>query len=120
MIQRRRTTRCALEPPDGTQAPKGSELLIIVVLEPIDRSSNIKQVCPAIGRFRQICAEHSWDKSQVFFHRSGGGCYCACPEGPCQHVWDGPEESDPDEGWSSATCSRCGMSALGHDLRCSP
>lgn len=46
------------------------------------------------------------------------GCYCACPEGPCQHVWDGPEYRE--ENMSSVTCSRCGEPAIYHDMRCGP
>lgn len=47
-----------------------------------------------------------------------GQCYCACPDGPCQHIWDGPEYSE--DNMSSVTCSRCGAVALYHDLRCAP
>lgn len=62
-------------------------------------------------------AEQGWDPAQTAFHASHmHGCYCACPEGPCQHVWDGPEEEG--DNYSSATCSRCGTSAMSHDMRC--
>lgn len=71
-----------------------------------------------------ICAEHGWDRSKVSFHASHAGeCYCACPEGPCQHVWDGPEWTDDDgsgASCSSVTCSRCGTPAIFHDMRCGP
>jgi hypothetical protein len=50
---------------------------------------------------------------------STGKCYCACPDGPCQHVWDGPEYNE--ENMSSVvTCSRCGEPAIYHDMRCGP
>lgn len=44
-------------------------------------------------------------------------CYCACSQGgPCEHKWDGkPYETDDGSVWS-ATCSRCGMTALGHNM----
>ena len=45
-------------------------------------------------------------------------CYCDCPEGPCEHVWDGPAYEN--ESVSSATCSRCGMTAFSHDMRVAP
>ena len=47
-------------------------------------------------------------------------CKCRCPDGPCEHVWDGPwwESEDGTEG--SATCSRCGMLASDHDLWVAP
>ncbi len=45
-------------------------------------------------------------------------CYCACPEGPCEHKWDGvPYESD--NCWST-TCSRCGCTSMSHDMRVCP
>lgn len=66
-----------------------------------------------------VCAKQGWDRGKVTFHAHGfHGCYCACPEGPCQHVWDGPEHSD--DGMVSATCSRCGTVAAFHDMRCGP
>lgn len=66
-----------------------------------------------------ICAEEGWDPAMVSVHSShAGNCYCACPDGPCQHVWDGkPYEEDCC--WS-ATCSRCGTLALSHDMRVGP
>ena len=46
-------------------------------------------------------------------------CFCACTTGgPCEHTWDGePYES---EGCWSTTCSRCGTTAMSHDLRVAP
>lgn len=46
-------------------------------------------------------------------------CNCACPDGPCEHVFDGPWmefENSEGGGGGSATCSRCGMSAIDHSL----
>lgn len=59
------------------------------------------------------------------YHVSGAGmCYCACPDGPCQHIWDGPEEIETDSDdrpcGSSVTCSRCGTPAVYHDIRVMP
>lgn len=69
------------------------------------------------------CAEQGWDRSEVTFHAHGmHGCYCACPDGPCQHIWDGPEVTSDDEDagfWSSGSCSRCGAVAMFHSMRCS-
>jgi hypothetical protein len=56
-------------------------------------------------------------------------CKCQCPDGPCEHVWDGPvigllgydtRLGRPYAFGRSSTCSRCGMSAFDHDLRVSP
>lgn len=76
-----------------------------------------------------VCKEHGWDRSKVGVHASHThGCYCACPDGPCQHQWDGPEvplgleEGEPESeahGWARS-CSRCGVDAMSHDMRCAP
>lgn len=77
----------------------------------------------------RICAEQGWDRSKVGFHASHtDGCYCACPDGPCQHVWNGRTvpiglEEGEDESKAlgfSTTCSRCGTDAMSHDIRCAP
>jgi hypothetical protein len=70
-----------------------------------------------------ICAKHGWDASSAHAHVSHTGsaeCYCACPDGPCQHVWDGEWYVSEDDGLHSATCSRCGAIAAYHDMRCGP
>lgn len=66
-----------------------------------------------------VCREQGWDEKKAHVHVSGSkDCYCACPDGPCQHVWNG---ADLDMGSTvSTTCSRCGMSAFSHDMRCIP
>ncbi len=72
---------------------------------------------------RDVCEEHGWPRAEVHAHVSHTGkCYCACPDGPCQHVWDGPEYIENDEGgfMSSRTCSRCGAVAAHHDMRWMP
>lgn len=70
----------------------------------------------------EMCKENGWDPAKVAFHTSNSGpCYCACPEGPCQHIWDGPEYVEKDQGYmSSTTCSHCGAVAAYHDMRCGP
>jgi len=45
------------------------------------------------------------------------GCKCQCPDGPCEHVWDHWAET---ENGGTAICSRCGMDAMSHDMRCGP
>lgn len=55
-----------------------------------------------------------------------GGCRCECSQPArggariCEHVWDGPVETIADTAageLQSATCSRCGMTALDHHTR---
>lgn len=51
---------------------------------------------------------------------SNSKCKCQCPDGPCEHKWDGPwEEFDGGRGGTS-TCSRCGTTSLSHALWCGP
>lgn len=67
----------------------------------------------------RICKEQGWDLANTHVHCSHSSiCYCDCPDGPCQHVWNGPEEVG--DNYSSVTCSRCGMSAISHDMRYGP
>lgn len=72
-----------------------------------------------------VCEKQGWDRNKVHFHAHVTECYCACPDGPCQHVWDGPEWTDAEEGSEdfncvSRTCSRCGSIAMYHDMRFAP
>jgi len=67
----------------------------------------------------EICEKHGWDQTKVGVHVPGAGdCYCACPDGPCQHLWNGPDYIE--EGMVSVTCSRCKTPAIYHDMRCAP
>jgi hypothetical protein len=43
-----------------------------------------------------------------------GVCKCNCPDGPCEHVWDG--EIVEEDGMTTVTCSRCGKWAVNHDM----
>lgn len=54
-------------------------------------------------------------------HHNPGACYCACTTaGPCEHRWDGDgAEFDDGRAWT-ATCSRCGDTAIGHAMRVLP
>jgi hypothetical protein len=78
---------------------------------------------------RGICETQGWDFQKVSFHQSGAhGCYCACPDGPCQHVWSGPDvpigledgEDASQARGGSVSCSLCGQDAMSHDFRCAP
>lgn len=67
----------------------------------------------------KIARKWDVDPSEIRLHDCGTGpCYCACPDGPCQHIWNGPEYRE--ENMSSVTCSRCGEPAIYHDMRCGP
>lgn len=69
-----------------------------------------------------IRSEEVGENAKMTVHICGPGtarCACACPDGPCDHRWDGAW-IDVDEQESTATCSRCGMSALSHGLWVAP
>ena len=55
---------------------------------------------------------------------SSGPCKCACATGgTCEHVWDGEEQEGECSGggfFSTTTCSRCGMTAISHDMFVAP
>lgn len=56
----------------------------------------------------------------TFVHISGGsGCYCACPDGPCEHDFKGWRNFADGNGGEQA-CRICGMGAMSHSLRCGP
>ena len=68
----------------------------------------------------EFCEERGWDRSKVLFHASGAdGCYCACPDGPCEHEFDGWREFEDGRG-GEQVCRKCGMGAMGHSLRFLP
>ena len=60
------------------------------------------------------------DKVQTFGRPHG--CYCACPDGPCEHQFAGWSEYETPEGGLVGTtvCKLCGMDAISHDMRCGP
>jgi hypothetical protein len=70
----------------------------------------------------EMCKKHGWTRSHVVFPKpSADDCYCDCPDGPCQHVWDGPEYVEEGPSYMcSVTCSRCGAVAAYHDMRYLP
>lgn len=64
---------------------------------------------------KAICQQYDWNYIYVADDNS---CYCACPNGPCQHIWDGPRHSgDPGD---CATCSLCGQLEITHDTLAYP
>lgn len=71
----------------------------------------------AIDAFAGKMRADGWEVGQCAL-RDKSACYCDCINGgPCEHDTDGvPYESDDGLTWS-ATCSRCGMTAMSHSLR---
>ena len=71
----------------------------------------------------EIRAEHfpNTPMSEMRVHVSHrGGCYCACPDGPCEHQFAGWREYETPEGGLVGTtvCKLCGMDAMSYSLRC--
>lgn len=67
---------------------------------------------------KRIRKELGWgDDEPVSTTFDPNACYCACPTGPCEHRWDGPEWVSENGCASSCTCSRCGTTAMSHSLR---
>lgn len=62
-------------------------------------------------------------------YRCGGPGVCELPAleciekhyvRDCDHLWSSPFVTTPDGLGESVTCSKCGMSAMDHDMRCGP
>jgi len=76
-----------------------------------------RQLAAEVSR---VCAEHGWDMDKVNFHASGAhGCYCACPDGPCQHEFSEWRDFDDGHGGEMA-CKHCGLGSMSHDMRFMP
>ncbi len=60
------------------------------------------------------------DPEKVTLHVSGmHGCYCACPEGPCEHEFKGWREFEDGTG-GETFCQKCGLGCMAHDMRVAP
>lgn len=64
----------------------------------------------------EVCARHGWDRSKASVHTPDCGCYCACPDGPCEHEFSGWREFEDGLG-GETFCQKCGMGAMSHSLR---
>jgi len=71
-------------------------------------------------QMRALAAEFGARVEDLKSNFNPNACYCNCPEGPCEHKWDGPEWVSADGCAASSTCSRCGITAMSHDMRVLP
>lgn len=70
---------------------------------------------------RRLAEEEGWEFGDMRSTFNPNACYCACGNGgPCEHNWDGPGYESEDGLCWSATCSRCGTTAMSHDMRNAP
>jgi hypothetical protein len=78
------------------------------------RDTNLRQVVEAIAE------NNGWPVEEIMVHMHGGnGCYCACPDGPCEHEFQGWREFEDGNG-GERVCKLCGLGAMMHDIRCGP
>lgn len=86
---------------------------------PALRAKRDKAILEAV---KSAWIEFGGDPAQepAFHSHSYGGCYCACPDGPCEHQWGGWRKFEcPDGGGGGEqVCKLCGMGAMSHSLRC--
>lgn len=78
-----------------------------------------------VREFRKKYWPDEPDSEPVTFHCSdyNADCYCNCPDGPCQHEFDGWRDLHDDNGHvcgGETVCRRCGMGAMSHSLRTAP
>lgn len=72
------------------------------------------------GFAKSVAEKYGWDANKIEVSHDPHACYCACPDGPCEHKWDG-EDWESECGCAvSVTCSRCGTTAMSHDMRVGP
>ena len=77
----------------------------------------------AVESRRKLAEELGLDPTRLRSSFDPDACYCACgadPRGPCEHKWEGPVWESEDGCAMSVTCSRCGTTAMSHDMRYAP
>ena len=68
---------------------------------------------------KEMAVARDWDPSRVQSSFKPNACYCACPDGPCEHDWQGWRVFEDGRG-GETVCKRCGMGAMSHSLRTAP
>ncbi len=89
--------------------------------EPDFEALRTKRNAEVRQRMQKLADEMGVDVESMKSTFNPHSCYCACASGgPCEHKWDGETYESGDGAVGSATCSRCGMTAMSHDLRNAP
>ena len=70
-----------------------------------------------MAEVRKFADMQGVDLSEVMTSFNPNACYCACPEGPCEHDWKGWRWFDFDTSGGEAICTRCGEGAMSHAMR---
>lgn len=88
--------------------------------------------CPALlaerdKALREVASEMigqlGGDPATALVHFGVDGCYCACPEGPCEHEFAGWRDILDEESrvcGGEQACRLCGAGAMAHSIRCGP
>lgn len=80
-----------------------------------------KRTASVMAVMQKIADECGVAVESLHSNYNPNACYCACVTGgPCEHTWDGETWESEDGGACSTTCSRCGCSAMSHDMRVCP
>lgn len=79
-----------------------------------------KRNAAVLDRHQKMADEWGVSLQSLRSNFNPSACYCACGTGgPCEHKWDGEGYESGDGCWS-ATCSRCGCTAISHSMRTAP
>lgn len=68
---------------------------------------------------KEACRKQGWDPAKLRTTFNPDACYCACPDGPCEHDFQGWRNFEDGCG-GERVCIRCGMGAMGHSIRIGP
>lgn len=74
----------------------------------------------AVARMLQdLCDDEGWERTLVRTSFDPNACYCTCgsENSVCEHDFKGWREFEDGRG-GETVCSRCGMGAMSHSLRC--
>ncbi len=67
----------------------------------------------------EFAKECGRDPTEIQSSFNPNACYCACPDGPCEHNFEGWRVFEDGRG-GETVCSRCNMGAMSHSLRTAP
>lgn len=90
-------------------------------VEPDFEALRARRNADVLAEHQRLAEELGLPLSSICSSFNLAACYCACGTGgPCEHKWDGDRwDSEDGLAWS-VTCSRCGDTAMGHDMRFAP
>lgn len=79
-----------------------------------------KRNAAAYEMIKEVAVSLGCGSDKVVSTFNPDSCYCNCPEGPCEHNWQGSRplyNSQGRECGFESFCSRCNMGAMSHDMR---